>query len=1541
MKRGRKMSRRLFLEPLEGRMLMDASGDFFDVRQNSGPRAIDVLHNDVFAEDYSGPKQITSTSFGSKGGLIRIAEDRRSLEYDPPADGFGTETFTYYVDHQFSAEVTISIIAPLKHDRFTVNPNDQVWTLDVSANDPYWNDYQDAKRITSVSQTRLGGEVEISADGKSIAYTPPKYEVGKDSFMYFVDDLYPAEVIVDIVDPLVADKKLNIVWNTENITLNVLANDSFWDGYAGAQRITHLADTDPTKGAFSIASDGLSVTYTPALDFQGTQTIRYVVDSRYEQTITVQVNRPVQDDWFYLYANTDPLPEPSGSVEVPIDLIPPYIGSTGEFDRGYLNLLANDYFYWEDDRYAPGDSRRWVHEDVVDRITSVGTSEAGATIILLPDGQGVHYLPPSGFLGTDTFEYTADGKYKATVSVVVQKALTGGGGSGGGGGGGGSDPQPPSNVCRTLADSLVVNQNSSGNVINVVANDFQQQGYLCDPYYGVRNITEVTKPQNGTVTIGEDRKSISYTPDADFVGNDFFNYKVDGIWTESVMMNVVRRVRDDQFRVDPDSTNPLDVLPNDLFGADYKGAQRITGVTESEAGATVSINDGRDSIIYTPPVGFTGEDRFTYIVDGGLKAEVTVYVSSSRDALLRKFDSESLFGPMLEESLSRWDEYFGTTVERYPWYDDLVYLSVADNGVAGNATVEQRLHSETNTQVQGIDEADIVETDSEFLYVVRDGELIIARAWPADKLSVVSRTRIDGRPIGEYLFGSRLTVVSQSYESDWKDIFALEQPIASGNSSGDAAGNQFASRMFVTDYLPPRSSSTVVSVYDISDRFQPKLVQKTKLDGSYVESRRIDDQIFVVQRNNYLSLPDPTQTCESIDDKSPTPGSESDYFYSVPLQSCTFETRNAYIARVTQLYDTLLPHFASYDAEGNLVRTGLALAPEDIYQPQDKIARNLISVVSINMSNNEPGLSGASGILTNGADTIYGGWDGLYVLERAYNQEDGDITRILKFDWNADTGLVDFASFGHVAGYLLNQFSVDTFDGYLRIATTLWNNYGGNYSGNAENTIFVLRDDGGLMEVVGDLQNLGFTEYIKSVRFMGDRAFVTTFREIDPFFVIDMSNPEEPRPVGHVTLPGFSSYMQMIDENHVLTIGRNAVTETTGSTQVILFDVTDVTRPRIVGRHSFYRDSVSIAETDHHAFGWFTAHDVLAIPLAENRRRRIDADNDGYRETWEYYREDDLALLEIDVHATVESRDGVTLRGEVSNDSQVLRGAFIDNVLYSIAHDSITAVDINDPTTIFAHASISPDDFAPPDSNGVGESGSRDWFMAKQAREAIARHFGHPVSPMLLSVEALVSTHGSLAVERNFAFAVGDRVVRVVADAEGNVSSVDDQFQFAERNAKQWRNEAMETDVTGDGFTSPLDALVLINRIDETGAMKLATQSVVRQIGTLAKVLGPFYDVTGDGWLSPIDVLQIVNWLDSRASSEGEYVAAVDAIFGNEESRCESPVAASSIVISPLAASLNEPARQAVSQPDVDEERNFDDALKWFPTADLLSDTAT
>jgi hypothetical protein len=1472
LRRQGRLERHLRLERLENRTLLDAASvaimpDAFDVRQNRLSVDLAVLENDSIPHDYDGPGKITSTSFGSKGGLIRISEDARSLEYVPPADGFGAESFTYYVDHEFSAEVTITIVTPLEHDRFVVHPDDSPRTFDVLANDPFWTDYDGARQITSVSETRLGGMVEVDSERRTITYTPPAFEVGKDAFLYFVDDLYPAEVIIDIPDPLGADRVLNLVRNSQQNQLDVLANDLFWVGYEGERKVTHLVVRDTTQGSFSIAEDQLSVSYTPQEGFAGYETVRYVVDGRHETTLTVQVHRPTQDGYYYFPRSSfDSRP----SVE--------------------LEVLANDEISYRDERYPHWDTRAWITErGGVDHIVSVGETSAGGVVTISANGTELIYTPPADFHGSDRFEYVAGGplgEHPANVRITIAPT---------GGGGGGHPPPDPGippalqNVCRPVSDSLVANQNSVDNGIDVLANDFHQQQYLCDPYEGERSITSVSDPASGTVQIAEDRKTVSYTPDEDFFGSDSFTYAVDGVWVEHVTVNVVRRVRDDQFRVDPDSENELSVLVNDLFGADYTGAQQINAVTESSAGATVAVHEDRTTILYSPPAGFEGEDHFTYTVDGGLKAQVTVFVNSSREALLRRFNSEGLFGSLLQNALDRYEDLFGTSSPWYRWvyYDDCFEC---DFRLASFSDQNERIHSETNVQVQGIDEADIVDTDDDYLYVVRDNEVLISQAWPADELSILSRTGIDGVPIGLYLHGDRLTVVSQDRDERWGTVFApTDRPYG---------------------WRPIGTSNTVVTVLDVTNRAESQVVQKTKLEGRYVESRRIDDHVFVVLRNQRLELPAPQILC---DETTPNAADAPDAFiYGSPDNSCTYESRDEYVARASEVFDSLLPHFASYDADGELIRTGLMVTPDEIFRPQDESARNMVSVVSISMSNDEPGLSGASGILTTGADTVYGGWNGLYVLDRGYTQEDGDVTRILKFDWNADTGDVDLAAHGQVAGYLLNQFSVDEHAGYLRIATTISNQFAGNHSGDSENTIFVLEDDGGLIEPVGDLQNLGFRESIKSVRFVGARAFVTTFREIDPFFVIDMSDPTEPLPVGHVTLPGFNSYMQMIDENHVLTIGTNTVTETTGATQVILFDVSDVMRPRIVGRQSFYRDSTSLAANDHHAFGWFQPHGVLAIPLAENRRRRVDLDDDGYPETWEYYREDTLALLEINVAATVDSRDGVQLRGEVASDSAVLRGAFIDNILYSIAHDSITAVDIQDPASVFAEVSIEnsgevendsvapatglatselfvvevgstqPGSTQPLASEGESADDSLEAMaqqMANRARDMITSELDDPlIAPLLVAMEI---PDGLSLQSRGctFIFDVGDRMLQLEADAEGEITLVDDAFDFDNAlDPVTWQNPEQPEDVNGDEVVTSGDVLLMINKINKEGAGPLRIPAVLRQVtATVPRADEMFYDVTGEGLLTSGDVLQVINWLNGFVdSAEAEFAAAVD-----------------------------------------------------------------
>jgi len=1380
-------------------MLLDvgaagAVDDLFEVRQNSEARLLDVLDNDTFAPDYADIGRITSVSYGSEGGRVEMADNGRAISYAPPADFSGEETFVYYVDGQFSATVTVNIDSPLARDDYEFVPDGNPRLLAVLGNDPFWADYDGPRQITSVGEPPLGSEVEIAPDGKSLRYTPALDAYGKDAFIYIVDNLYPAEIKIDILNPLAPDHYREIIQNSEN-RLPLLANDGFWPGYPGAGSITHLT-TPNSGGTATIADDGKTVLYAPAPDFAGWDEFTYVVDGVYEATVSLQVYRPVQDD------------------QLEVDT-----GSTNH----RLNLTGNDVFsFW--------DGGQLVTRDVIDRITSVGQTTQGGTVEITADGQGVLYSVPADFEGAhfegiDTFEYIADGKHRATVEVHVTRPVrddsfhnevyedtvgnlldvtrndfqgngyegpkiitsvseTSEGGtvtitdSGGflrytpptgyrgidtfsytvdgrleanvevrigslttydvyrfspdptrsaytldvlsndhlrgynypgpatitsvgetlngslvtiSNGGttlqfvpaeGGSDEftytvdgKYEASVSVLfwnflLGDSFVVDQNSPANELTPLENDFRYG--VGQDYAGPRRITSLGPTEHeGTVTIGADGKTVAYRPAPDFCGTDRFSYTVDGLMQQNVSVQVIRRIRDDSFRVEADGRpNDLPVLINDLFGADYTGAGQITSVTSTSAGAAASVGaDGR-SIVYTPSQGFSGQDTLTYTVDGALKADVTVWVGTSVDEMLPRFDSSTDFGQfLLDDALGRYEYLFGTVREG----GGVLMGGRWDYDIATNSESTSHTFSETNVQVAGVDEGDIIETDGDYLYVLTGNELIIAKAWPAEELSIASRVTIEGQLIAEYLHGDRLTVISKTWQS------YSPQPWDPMGSQTDMIG-----------YWQPRpmNSNTWVTVLDVSDRQSPTIVEQTKLEGTYVESRRIDDTVFLVMRDDGVDrwLPKPELLPQIDADGSNDDGSR------------IYETREQYIQRLTARMEDFLPHYASYGADGRLLSKGMLQTPGRVFQPNGPEARSLVTVASMNMSDDVPGIITSTGIFTTGASKIYGSLESLYVFDERYEWEDGSVTKILKFDWDAESGRVKLAAEGTVPGRMVNQFSADEFRGNLRIATTISNSYSGNWSDRSENVLFVLRDDGprnngGVLEFVGSMKNLALDEQIRSVRFMGDRAFVTTFRNIDPLFALDMSDPTHPQPRGYVTLPGYSSYMQLIDEHTLLAVGRNTSLTGTGPTQVSLFDIEDLGQPRVIDQYTFERFSTSEAETDHHAFGWFAPHNVLAMPSARVYWERVDQDGDGYRETRQSVREDELILLSIDATATRLSGDGIQLLGQVEHDSPVRRSVYIDDVLYSIAENSACAVSIVDPTIQFAQIEfgIEPD----------------------------------------------------------------------------------------------------------------------------------------------------------------------------------------------------------------------------------------------------------
>jgi uncharacterized secreted protein with C-terminal beta-propeller domain len=324
------------------------------------------------------------------------------------------------------------------------------------------------------------------------------------------------------------------------------------------------------------------------------------------------------------------------------------------------------------------------------------------------------------------------------------------------------------------------------------------------------------------------------------------------------------------------------------------------------------------------------------------------------------------------------------------------------------------------------------------------------------------------------------------------------------------------------------------------------------------------------------------------------------------------------------------------------------------------------SVVSIDLVS--PAAVQMSSILSR-SGAIYASADALYMAV-PHHQNGKDISNVHKF-WIGDSPTdTHYAGSGTVNGRALNQFAMDERNGKLRIATT----NGHAPSEDAASYISVLSPSGSNLVLVGELGGIAPTEDIRSVRFDGDRAFVVTFKKTDPLFAFDLSKPSEPRMLGELKIPGFSTYMHMMDAGHLLTIGYDA--DDHGSFAYFdgvllqIFDVTNPTVPSLKHRHTIgTRGSSSEALTNHLAFTWYPEEALLALPMTV-----CEGGNDGtYGQNLTF---NGLMLFEASTGG------GFAERGRVAHavapnvscsnwwtngSSTVKRSLFLDTFVYSIS----------------------------------------------------------------------------------------------------------------------------------------------------------------------------------------------------------------------------------------------------------------------------------
>jgi uncharacterized secreted protein with C-terminal beta-propeller domain len=546
----------------------------------------------------------------------------------------------------------------------------------------------------------------------------------------------------------------------------------------------------------------------------------------------------------------------------------------------------------------------------------------------------------------------------------------------------------------------------------------------------------------------------------------------------------------------------------------------------------------------------------------------------------------------------RYGHRFGQPAS-YPYFHDADMLvdnaAIALEGGQGSGLLAG--FSGTNNQVTGVEEADVVKTDGRYLFIGRDNDVVIVDAQTPAEMRVVSRLESKGHTAAIYLSENRLTVISASAEPLYRLDVALWQPAW-----------PFESELLLSVY-------DVSSLYDDSTPDAPQLVSQLEVEGDYVDSRMIGETVYLVSGHAfYLPPPEivPVVSADPVktdDDPIDAPG-PADGPFCIPVppgpapdgSEWVYETREQYWARISdQVLDRALPNYELKDGGGTLYASGLLSHPENTYQPLGEEVDRLISITAVDVGADAPGIVGATSAPIPGASVVYVSPHNLYLVAPgdAAAATDGEVSEIFKFALDSADGTIPLVARGQVPGHPLNRFSLDEQDGYLRVVTQ------SGWRTDAESALYVLEPVGTLLVPAARIENLAPGEHLYGVRFQGDRAFVVTFGTeggnwYDPLFTINLSDPHAPRVEARLQISGFSNYLQIIDQNFLIGLGRNA-DPTNGQAlepQLSLFDVANFNAPKLLEQLSIgSEESWSEAFTDHHAISYFPDYHILAIPV--------------------------------------------------------------------------------------------------------------------------------------------------------------------------------------------------------------------------------------------------------------------------------------------------------------------------------------------------------
>lgn len=511
--------------------------------------------------------------------------------------------------------------------------------------------------------------------------------------------------------------------------------------------------------------------------------------------------------------------------------------------------------------------------------------------------------------------------------------------------------------------------------------------------------------------------------------------------------------------------------------------------------------------------------------------------------------------------------------------------------------------SQTNTQVQNVDEADIIKAYKDNIYYVADRKVII----------LDTKSPENSKKIAEINYEQEKFYPSEIYVND-------EKLIVIGNISDEMTCKTTIGDITKDTAEIPENKLNMI-IYDIRDKKAPKEERRIEVDGNYLSSRMIDNNIYLVSNKNIYTKNILENSFQELDEKQYMPKykdtaiSEEIKYIDYNKISCFENTKNA----------------------NYLILVGL----------------NLNSKEEVNIQT-----------FLGAGEYIYSSEKNMYIAVSDIEYDEGYMiknsrTNILKYE--LDDGKYVFKAEAQIDGIINNQFSMDENGEYFRIATTVGDPF--NVTKETSNNLYILNDK---LEEVGRLDKIAPDEKIYSVRYVADKAYIVTFKKTDPLFVIDLSNPSNPKILGEIKLPGYSTYLHPYDDTHIIGFGydtkENGTRVVNNGLKMVMFDISDYTSPKVLFETKI-ADSNSYTSLiyNHKSLLYSKEKNIIGFPVTTYSNGKTNSRAQIYK---------------------IDLEQGFILQGEIIHSSksfneEIKRIVFSNNAYYTLSNKIVKVVDMD------------------------------------------------------------------------------------------------------------------------------------------------------------------------------------------------------------------------------------------------------------------------